>query len=267
MIWVDGQLVDAPDARLALLDRALEHGVGLFETMRAIGGRVPLLDRHLARLRRSAEALGLDTERARLPGGPDLAQYLGASSRSCTVRLTISGGSGLAAPVVWLVERPWEPPSSRGGVAVAGRFTVALDDELARHKTLNQWRRRRLKESAMAAGVFERIAQTPDGRVWEAIWANVFVVRGGVVMTPTLDGPVLPGIMRGLVLERAAALGIPAAEGDLHDLDGDEVFLTNAVRGVIPVARLDDRGLRAPGPVTELLRNDVEHWLEREAAR
>jgi len=267
MIWIDGQLVDASSAGLPLQDAALEHGVGLFETMRAVGGVVPLLDRHLARLKRSAVALGLAVDRARLPGGGEIGSFLESiSARTCVVRLTLSGGVGVGAPCCWVIGREL-PAISPSGIRVAGRFTLAFDDELARHKTLNHWRRRRLMETARACGADEQIGVTPDGRIWEAIWANFFVVRGGAVLTPTLRGPVLPGVMRGLVIERAAACAIDVIECDLHDLDGEEVFVTNAVRGVVPVRFCEGRELAAPGPITSLLQREIEAWLETESAR
>ena len=80
----------------------------------------------------------------------------------------------------------------------------------------------------------------------------------------------MPGIMRGLVLERAPALGLAIREGDLsgRDLDGaEEVFLTNAVRGIIPVARASGRVFEAPGPWTRRLHDAMVEWLEREGVR
>lgn len=267
MIWLDGELVTADRARIPVVDAALQHGVGLFETMRVIGGAVPLWERHLARLRRSGVALGLDVAGARLPSREELGVFLRTNGlETGVVRLTVSGGFESRAPVSWLMWRAM-PEVGPGGVRIEGRFCLADDDEMARHKTLNQWRRRRLMESCRAVGVDERIGVTSDGRIWEAIWANLFVVRGGVVETPTLEGPVLPGVMRGLVIERAAEAGIPVQETDLRDLDGEEVFLTNAVRGVIPVWSCEGRIRPAPGPITRRLQSEIEGWLAEEAKR
>jgi branched-subunit amino acid aminotransferase/4-amino-4-deoxychorismate lyase len=265
MTWIDGRIVEPAEARLAVADRSLEHGLGLFETMRAVDGRVPLLDRHLARLRRSARSLGIGLDGTRLPDRDDVVALIRSrGAEGCVVRLTISGGAGEAPPSAWMVTRalPTWPP---GGIRVEGDFRVEFDDELARHKTLNHWRRRRLMERARIEGVDERLARTADGRFWEAIWSNVFVARGGMLMTPRLDGPVLPGIMRGLVIERARALGMYILECDVQGADCAEMFLTNALRGVVPVASLDGRGLPAPGPFAGALQREVERWLREEA--
>jgi branched-subunit amino acid aminotransferase/4-amino-4-deoxychorismate lyase len=85
-------------------------------------------------------------------------------------------------------------------------------------------------------------------------------------VTPGRGGPVLPGIMRALVLERAEAVGIVPVERSvlINELDeAEEVFLTNAVRGIIPVGRSMSRSLEAPGPVTGRLWGGISAWLGR----
>ena len=109
-------------------------------------------------------------------------------------------------------------------------------------------------------GSDERLGFTGDGRLCEGTRTSVFLVRDGALWTPSLDGPILPGVMRAFVLRTARALGIATHEVELnqHTMErADEVFLTNSVRGLLPVARLWDRPLDAPGPVTARLRRDV----------
>ena len=89
------------------------------------------------------------------------------------------------------------------------------------------------------------------------------------MITPGLEGPLLPGVMRRLVLDRAAHIGLDVEEGPLppeRAASVSEAFLTSSVRGVLPIARLLDAELPAPGPVTERLWNDVLSWLQRGAA-
>jgi branched-chain amino acid aminotransferase len=85
------------------------------------------------------------------------------------------------------------------------------------------------------------------------------------VYTPGLDGPLLPGIMRAVVLARARQIGLEAVECPLP-LDrirtADEAFLTSSLRGMLPIARLLSRDLPSPGPVTRQLWNDLSIWLE-----
>jgi branched-subunit amino acid aminotransferase/4-amino-4-deoxychorismate lyase len=109
------------------------------------------------------------------------------------------------------------------------------------------------------------ICLTPEGLICEASRANVFLVKGRRLSTPDADGPLLPGIMRRVVLERAARIGLEVEEGPLpveRLSSADEAFLTSSLRGILPVARLMEHKLLAPGTVTTQLRNDVLHWLE-----
>lgn len=91
-----------------------------------------------------------------------------------------------------------------------------------------------------------------DGSVLEASRANVFAVREGVLLTPPLDGRILPGVTRMRVIELASELSIEVREtglslGDL--VDADEVFLTGSVRGVECVHALDGAPLPANGNI------------------
>ena len=90
----------------------------------------------------------------------------------------------------------------------------------------------------------------------EGAISNVFCVRGGRLLTPSLACHPLPGILRAKVLELARRLGLPTEETELTvaDLKGaDEIFLTNALVGLRPVAALDGAIRPAPGPVTARL--------------
>jgi branched-subunit amino acid aminotransferase/4-amino-4-deoxychorismate lyase len=271
MIWSGGRVVPAEAVTVSVRDRALEHGLGLFETLRTWGGRPKLLARHLDRLRASAEALGIPIGLATLPDERAVAELLAADGAEGEVllRITASGGvRGVAAPVVWMRTAPLPPPVHRKGAVLAvAHFQVAWDDPLARHKSLNYWARRLAAERALDLGADEAIMTTPDGRAWEGSRTNLFLVRRGALITPGLDGPLVPGVMRALVLELAAAEGISVQEAapTLAELDAaDETFLTNSVRGIVPVGRTPGRTLPAPGPVTARLQKLLKKALSAE---
>lgn len=268
MIWSDGRVLPDEALGVSVRDRAFEHGLGLFETLRTWGGRPVLLPRHLDRLRASAAALGVPIEPASLPDAKAVADLVAADGAAgdVLVRLTASGGVRGGPPaVVWLRTGPLPPPVRRAGATLAlARFQVAWDDPLARHKSLNYWARRLAAERALELGADEALLATPDGRVWEGSRTNLFLVRDGVLVTPGLDGPIVPGVMRALVLELADGAGIATREAapTLSELDGaDEAFLTNAVRGIVPVGRTPGGALNAPGPVTTRLRTLLDAFL------
>jgi branched-subunit amino acid aminotransferase/4-amino-4-deoxychorismate lyase len=267
-VWCGGQLLDDDAPLVAASDRVLEHGVGLFETLRTWAGRALLLPRHLARLVHSADALRLPLDPADLPGEDTIAAMLAEVGwrEDAVMRITVSGGSARGGPCrVWMQARPLPPPVREAGAAVIlGDYCLSWYDVLARHKTLNYWAKDLARDRALALGADEALLGTPDGRIWEATRLNLFLVRDRQVITPSLDGPVLPGIMRKLVLELADRLKYGVHETDVRANDIDaarEVFLTNAVRGIVPVGFAPAGPLQAPGPVTRALMNELQGWI------
>jgi branched-subunit amino acid aminotransferase/4-amino-4-deoxychorismate lyase len=254
-------------------DRVFEHGLGLFETTRAVGGFVPLLPYHLRRMTQSAAELGLPLERAALPDKDAIGRLLAANhiAGDAVIRMTLSGGTtGGGGALFWMRPAPLPPAAPAGGAVVdfAG-WTLAKEEPLARHKTLNYWSRRLAYEQGRARHTDEVLFATPDGRYWEGSRTNLFLIRGNTLVTPGLDGPVLPGIMRGRVLELAPNLSLVpvlAETGISHAdlMSADEVFLTNAVRGVVAVGRITDRQWPAPGPGTQRFREAVDEWFQPE---
>jgi branched-subunit amino acid aminotransferase/4-amino-4-deoxychorismate lyase len=268
MIWVDGRIVPEESFAIPVHDRTFEHGIGLFETMRTWQGIPALLPRHRERMLRSAEALGLPLDPGAFPDAEAVGRLIEANGQEgdVVVRITLSGGrSESGHTTLWMRQAPLPPPPrATGAVLAPAGWTLSRDDPLARHKTLNYWGRRLAYEKGRLEGADEVLFATVDGRIWEGTRTNLFLVRGLRLITPDLSGPVLPGVMRGLVLERAIEIGLEVREQDVRGEDlveADEVFLTNAVRGIIPVGRIPDRSYPAHGPCTSRLNTEIERWL------
>lgn len=270
MIWRQGAVLPDDALQVSVLDRTFEHGLGLFETFRTWGGRPRWLSRHLGRLRRSAEALGLPLNSADLPG-PEAVEELTRQSGlegDALLRITVSGGiPGGSGSVVWMRGGPitaW-PEGPAAKVWLSDR-QLNPTDLLSRHKTLNYWPRRLAHEEAKGLGADEALLMAMDNRYWEGTRTNLFAWSRGTLVTPSLAGPILPGVLRGLLLELAREQGLPVAEeesGFSRSFLGsaDEVFLTNAARGIIPVGEAirqsgsEEAPWRwpAPGPLTTRL--------------
>jgi branched-subunit amino acid aminotransferase/4-amino-4-deoxychorismate lyase len=269
MIWSGGKLVADEALKISALDRTFEHGLGLFETLRTWKGRAPLLDRHLARLTHSAETLGLSLDAVNLPdaGAVSALMEAAAASDDMILRITLTGGlSDKTGATLWMRTAPLPEPVRHGGAVVdLGSWWVDDGDELIRHKTLNSWSRRRAYETARTLGYDEVLSMTRDFRIWEGSRTNVFVVRDSALITPTTDGPILRGVMRGLVLELAKELPLDIdVTPDVSALTlehATEVFLTNSVRGLIPVTRAGVFKGNAPGEWTRRLSILVADWL------
>lgn len=217
------------------------------------------LDRHLARLGRSAR----DLFGAELPA--QLAADAVAACAGITLgRERIDLGFGAGGAVEWnAVATPIDPaeffpPWQRG----ATLCSVAAPDWTGAHKLADRdWLER--KERQLGEAVPLLIGA--DGAVLEAGRANVFAVLGEALATPPLDGRILPGTARAATVELAGELGIevmarPLSVEDLHRCG--EVFLTSSVRGIRPARSLD--GVELPGHATtdRLAAELRRRWLE-----
>ena len=279
MIWVDGRIVADDDLKVSVLDRTLEHGLGLFETFRTWNGRAPLLDRHLARLERSAKELGVSLASVRLPDQDAVETLVDREGigRDVALRITLTGGrDALNGSTLFMRVRPLPNEVRHGGAIVdVGTWQVPMFDPLIRHKSLNYWTRRRVYESAQSMG-FDESLSTLDLEEFlmplEGSRTNLFIVTGEILTTPPLVFPIVPGIMRGLVIELALELGNKVIE-DTKVIDkkfegATEVFLTNSVRGIIPVNKIiraypfQSFSWPAPGPVTQRLMILASDWLQ-----
>ncbi len=276
IVWVDGALTDREQATVSIDDLGLLYGAACFETMRAYGGVVHRLDRHLARLEGGFAALGL-TAPSRALLAEAIEQTLQANElREARIRLTVTPGRGVgrpdlrtaASPTVIVVAEP-APADLEPARVVVSSQRVDPARPLAQAKTTSYLVSLVALAEARAAGGDEALLLDPRGNVAEAATSNVFVVAHGAVLTPPLASGALPGVTRETVLECARELGLPVQETEVWQAviaSADEVLLTNSIVGVRGVASIDPwwTAAPAPGPVTLQLRDAYEALVRRE---
>jgi branched-chain amino acid aminotransferase len=281
MIWFRGEIVSDHVPTLSVLDRTVEHGLGLFETFRTWNRHPTLFSRHRERMLSSAALLGLAVDTSLFPDERAVADIVQVSQdrlvkgpfRDHRLRIILSGGVSSerqSGGQLLMTAGPLPQPIPATGAVITRSIQIAPDDPLARHKTLNYWRKRIAYESAAADGCDEVLCVTPTGFLCEGTRSNLFLVIGERLWTPSADGPLLPGIMRGVVLDEAKRLGIETAEASLslgQIAIADEAFLTSSIRGVAPIARLMDHPFAVPGPVTSRLWKAILPWLETGGTR
>lgn len=262
-VWFDGSVVDERDARISPFDHGLLTGDGVFETLRVYRGVPFAWTRHDARLRRSADGLGLS-----VPDGAMLRDAAAAVIEANGIaegrlRVTLTGGPsplgserGTAGPTVLLAAtefRPWPPTVAVATVPWARNERSAV----AGIKTISYAENVRALAHAAEHGAGEAMFANTKGELCEATGSNVFVAHGGQLRTPPASSGCLLGVTRDLLLELAPSVGIKIEEFDLPlaSLSGaNEAFLTSSTREVHPIATLDGRALpSAPGPLTETL--------------
>ena len=269
MRWIDGVASD----HLPADDRGLQFGDGLFETIAVVGHQPRLLERHLARLRRDAGALRLPEPDTRVIG--DEAMGLAAQGSASGVLKIIwtagSGGRGYARPetlqprrMLSLHPAPAHPVSHwQDGVSVTlCRTRLAHQPALAGIKHLNRLEQVLARDEWASSGAQEGIMQDHDGAVVEGSMSNLFVVRGGAVISPPLDTAGIAGVMREAIMSRLVELGQAVTQEplSLESLTAsDEVFLCNSINGVWPVRELPGHGTWSVGPLTRSLQD----WIDR----
>jgi D-amino acid aminotransferase len=277
--------LDPAHARISVFDRGFLYGDSVYETMRTAGGRPLELGRHLARLRRSGDGIGLsipwsDTELERTIERTHAA----AGNSESYVRVVVTRGAGPVAldprhseePLLVVLVQPLVlPPAEayeRGITAVIVDITknagTSIDPGIKSGNYLNNILALR---QATAAGGEDAIMCNPEGAVSEGATSNVFMVTGGRIETPNMRTGILPGITRQAVCELAAGLGNPVSETVIVPAQlraADEVFLTSSVRGIMPVTRLDGArvGDGTAGPVTRRLHQAYLAYVEAAAA-
>jgi branched-subunit amino acid aminotransferase/4-amino-4-deoxychorismate lyase len=250
--WLDGRIVRAESPASPIAAPALLRGEGVFETMACEGGAPLLFPCHAERLAASAEALGLRLRHRPRALFDAVVRTLARNRvREAVARLMLLRGARRDAVAILCrrLERPTPRDAARGVALAVAPWRRAEGVPLHRHKTLCYWECQRARAWAQARGAFDALFLTPEGALLEGSATNVFCVRRGMLLTPPVAMGLLPGVMRRFVLTAAHDLfGLCAREArlTLRDLrEADEVFVTNAVIGAIPVRRI---GRLATGP-------------------
>jgi branched-chain amino acid aminotransferase len=253
-VYLNGRFISEADAKVCVRDGGWLHGAGLFETMRAENGRIFRLGSHLDRLCRSAAKLLAPIERGNLPSEETFIELLRRNElKSARVRLTVTAGAmqdgsdtqtqSLTVCVTAAKLFPYSRELyERGGHVVVCDFRTSPSDPVAGHKTTGYLPRLLGLREAQRAGCVEALWFTTANRLAEGSVSNVFVARDGVLKTPPLDTPVLPGVARREVMDSAEAMGIEVEESPIgidELLDAEEVMLTNTMMQVMPVIRVE----------------------------
>ncbi len=264
-VWVDGNLSPSGEARVAALDHGVTVGDGVFETCKVVDGTPFALTRHLARLRRSADIIGL-----RLPWDDEAlrsacAETIGAAeidaanagSGVARLRITVTGGPGPLGsdrsdvpPTLVIAAGPGSPWPATTSVAtvpwirnersaVAGAKTTSYAENVV------------ALAEAHRHGASEALMANSRGVLSEGTGSNVFLELDGLLCTPSLATGCLAGITRALVCEV-----VEVVERDDLTFDdlrrSSEAFLTSSTRDIHPIDLVDGTplGQPAPGPLT-----------------
>jgi branched-chain amino acid aminotransferase len=276
---VNGRVFDQGHAVISVFDHGFLYGEGVYETLRTYNGQPFLFERHMRRLRHSADllALGVPLTNDQLDARFRETMAAAALPGDAYLRILVTRGVGEMTydpaacpdPSIVVIVKPHVNPSAE---VYARGVRVSLVPVMRNHpssvspaiKSNNLINNALAMQYAVKHGAFEGVMRNYRGELAELTQSNLFVVKNGVAMTPPIDAGLLPGITREFLFEIGAEHGIPVKDAVLHDEDllgADEAFLTSTTRELVPIVQVDDHkiGSGAPGRVTLTL---LQHFRE-----
>ncbi|MBD36160.1 MAG: 4-amino-4-deoxychorismate lyase [Actinobacteria bacterium] len=253
--WVNGSLIEPGQRAILPNDHSVIVGDGVFETLQVYEGRPFALARHLKRLKKSSEGLGLlPPDKKKIKEAIDA--VLHADPEAGLIRITWSSGSGVLGsargnnPGTLIVatqgRKVWPPsesihivpwPRNERGALTGLKTTSYAENVLA-------------LERAHQRECDEALFLNTRGLLCEGTGTNIFLVINAELVTPPLSSGCLAGITRELVLEITEVVERNITPEELSDCS--EAFLTSSTRDLSPVSRFDDLVLPfCPGPTTK----------------
>ncbi len=251
----------------------LLSGWGVFSTIRVVEGILFAWERHYARMKHDAALLHVPFPEDAAAMRNSLYQLIEANrANNATLRVVVVRNRG----------GYWEGPGLESDYDLIA-LTTNLKDwgegarlavvPQARHtgypfagtKSLSWSMNLCWLESAQARGFDEALLLNEKGNVSECTSANIFMVRGGKVLTPPLGSGCLPGVTREILLAEIRVPGLPVVEEDfkLEDLEqADEVFITSTTRNLLPVYEIEGLRVRSSGNAHALLGKAFESYVE-----
>lgn len=278
-IYINGSFYDKENAKISVFDHGLLYGDGIFEGLRTYKGKVFRLKEHMDRLWDSAKSIALEIPISKEEFADAINKTVAVNKVSeGYVRAIVTRGIGdlgldadkCVNPCVIIIADnlslyPKELYEKGLTIVTASTVRTSAAALNPRIKSLNYLNNILAKIEATQSGCIEALLLNDKGEVAECSGDNIFLIKGGVILTPPPEAGILKGITRDAVIEVARKNGIEVHEKTLtrHDVyTADECFLTGSAAELIPVVSIDMRtiGEGKPGPMTAKL-HELFHKL------
>ena len=263
-VWYDGKWIDDGLLLVAADDRGLLHGLGAFETMLAVDGVIRHVGKHLMRLQKSVDLLGLPSvEKIDLDTVvAELCVKNHCETGQARIRLTLTAGegalrnlrSGGSARII--ISAVPCLPQNDSLCAITLPWLRNDRSPLAGLKTTSYAENLVALDWARQQGADEGIFFNTSGHLCEGATSNVFLVVAGALLTPSLHSGCLPGVMREVLIESALKHGIPLMEQDISRelfAQAEAILFTSAARGIVAARSCDGKNLTIPDSLRPLM--------------
>ena len=279
IVYLNGQYLPIEEAKISVLDRGFIFGDAVYEVWRLVNGKLFESQKHLSRLANGLRDVHItpppEAQQAKLHEISDRLWKENGMKGEGSLFLEMSRGVAPRAhqypkppvpPTVFLMASSFTPPEE---LRARGAGVILIDDI--------RWKRCNVKTTQLLPNVMAKQQAfendcldaifVRDGKVTETSHANVMAVANGTVWTHPIDGSVLPGVTRDVVLELARKHGIPVRE-EAMTVDAfrkaDEVFLVGTLSDVMPIVKVDGKqvGAGKPGPVSLKLLGALRERLD-----
>ncbi|MDO8954151.1 MAG: aminotransferase class IV [Gammaproteobacteria bacterium] len=254
--FYNGKVLSEQDIHISIFDRGWLYGDGFFTTLKAINSNLMHFEKHFNRLKMTAEALGIPlayNENELRDHCKGLLVTNNLLQSTALLKITISRGvspRGISIPatviptcLITTAEYHESINSPRACITSTQRNERS---PLMQYKTLNYLEPILARKEAQSLGSDEGILLNSKGLLTEATVANLFFVNNGSVLTPPIKDGVLPGILRGIIIEICQELGIDIQETSIrpeHIKNMDEAFLTNSLIEIQSLSYIDNHKL------------------------
>ena len=208
VLMLNGEVLPPEKATMPVTDRALTHGLGLYETLKLVDGVPVFFEEHVARLDLGLEELGLERPCPRSELAAQVCRLSAASGvldGACRVLVTAGPPQGKPGLLIQTDQREFPARPLR----VISYLGVRVRAELKAMTVMQSYLAQR---AATAAGADDAILVDDEGRIFEGATSNMFLVRGGGLVTPPAEGAILPGVLRAKVEELGGAHGLTIVE-------------------------------------------------------
>jgi len=239
--------VEEKDAKVSVFDHGFLYADGVYETLRTYGGKVWQIDEHLKRLIRSAVFIGLDIPWSLRQMGSWILQTVKNNGfGESRIRMTVTRGENgfdfgkAKKPTICIQVQKLEPQPARVYSQGVRAVSFCVERTLPEAKTLNLLPMAMAQRFMLKQMAYEALLVNHHGCVTEGTVTNVFMVKNRVLVTPNRG--MLAGTTRDVILKIARKLKVKVELRDIKLPEmyrADEIFISNAPRGIVPVVRLD----------------------------